>query len=284
MTDHSAFTVTPEWLSENLTRSDISIVDASWYLPAAGRNGYQEYQKAHIPGAVFFDQDVIADKSSDLPHTIPSVEFFAEQVGAMGIRSDDMIIVYDGPGLFSSARVWWMFRVMGAKRVFILDGGIDGWQKLGLPVTSEPTVKTSVKFVPSYQENAVVSFEEMRSIVDQRSAQIADARGAGRFTGSDAEPRAGMRSGHMPGARNVPATVLSQDGKLKKLSELRAIFDDAGVDLSQPVVTSCGSGVTAAVISLALASLGHEKNRLYDGSWSEWGGRTDTPVATGEAE
>lgn len=284
MTDHSAFTVTAEWLSENLNREDISIVDASWYLPAAGRDGYKEYLSGHIPGAVFFDMEKIADKSSNLPHTMPSPEFFAEQVGALGIRSEDMIIVYDGPGLFSSARVWWMFRTMGAKRVFILDGGIDSWKKLGLPVTDQKTQKSPVEFIPHFSPDAIVSFAEMREIVDQHSAQIADARSPGRFTGKDPEPRAGMRSGHMPGAKNVPATSLAENGKLKTLPELRQIFADAGIDLNQPVVTSCGSGVTAAVISLALTSLGHDKNRLYDGSWSEWGSHTDTPVVTGDAD
>ena len=284
MAEKSAFVVSRDWLKERLDKPGIAIVDASWYLPAAGRNGEGEYNAAHIPGAVFFDQDKIADKESGLPHTLPSPELFAQHVGAMGITADETVVVYDGPGMFSAPRVWWMFRVMGVKNVFVLDGGFDGWKKAGYPVTGEVTKIASTLFTPSFNEAAVVDFTEMRDIVSERRAQIADARAAGRFTGRDAEPRAGMRSGHMPGARNVPVGTLSENGALKDLDSLRKIFDEAGIDLSSPVVTSCGSGVTAAVITLALTSLGHTDNRLYDGSWSEWGGRQDTPVVTGEAE
>ncbi|EFM57406.1 3-mercaptopyruvate sulfurtransferase [Brucella inopinata] len=284
MTEKSAFVVSRDWLKERLHKPGLAIVDASWYLPAAGRNGQEEYEKAHIPGAVFFDQDKITDKESGLPHTLPSPEFFAQQVGTLGITADETVVVYDGPGMFSAPRVWWMFRVMGVKNVYVLDGGFDGWKKAGYPVTNEVTKIAATFFKPSFNKDAVVDFQEMRKIVDEKRSQIADARGAGRFTGRDAEPRAGMRSGHMPGARNVPVTTLSENGELKDLESLRRIFDEAGIDLSGPVVTSCGSGVTAAVITLALTSLGHKDNRLYDGSWSEWGSRQDTPVVTGEAE
>ncbi|MEN3392100.1 3-mercaptopyruvate sulfurtransferase [Brucella melitensis] len=284
MTEKSAFVVSRDWLKERLHKPGLAIVDASWYLPAAGRNGQEEYEKAHIPGAVFFDQDKIADKESGLPHTLPSPEFFAQQVGTLGITADETVVVYDGPGMFSAPRVWWMFRVMGVKNVYVLDGGFDGWKKAGYPVTDEVTKIAATFFKPSFNKDAVVDFQEMRKIVDEKRSQIADARGAGRFTGRDAEPRAGMRSGHMPGARNVPVTTLSENGELKDLESLRRIFDEAGIDLSGPVVASCGSGVTAAVITLALTSLGHKDNRLYDGSWSEWGSRQDTPVVTGEAE
>jgi thiosulfate/3-mercaptopyruvate sulfurtransferase len=253
-------------------------------LPAAGRNGRDEYDAAHIPGAVFFDQDVIADKDSGLPHTLPSPELFARHVGAMGITADETIVVYDGPGMFSAPRVWWMFRVMSVKNVLVLDGGFDGWKAANFPVTDEVTKIAATLFTPSFNAAKVVDFAEMSKIVDGRSSQIADARAAGRFTGRDAEPREGMRSGHMPGARNVPVGSLSENGQLKSLDSLREIFASAGVDLNKPVVTSCGSGVTAAVITLALTSLGHEDNRLYDGSWSEWGSRQDTPVVTGEAD
>ncbi|WP_115026966.1 3-mercaptopyruvate sulfurtransferase [Brucella canis] len=284
MTEKSAFVVSRDWLKERLHKPGLAIVDASWYLPAAGRNGQEEYEKAHIPGAVFFDQDKIADKESGLPHTLPSPEFFAQQVGTLGITADETVVVYDGPGMFSAPRVWWMFRVMGVKNVYVLDGGFDGWKKAGYPVTDEVTKIAATFFKPSFNKDAVVDFQEMRKIVDEKRSQIADARGAGRFTGRDAEPRAEMRSGHMPGARNVPVTTLSENGELKDLESLRRIFDEAGIDLSGPVVTSCGSGVTAAVITLALTSLGHKDTRLYDGSWSEWGSRQDTPVVTGEAE
>ncbi len=284
MAEKSAFVVSRDWLKERLGTPGIAIVDASWYLPAAGRNGHDEYNAAHIPGAVFFDQDVIADKNSGLPHTLPSPEFFAQHVGAMGITVDETIVVYDGPGMFSAPRVWWMLRIMGVKDVRVLDGGFDGWKAGGYPVTDEPTKIAPTLFSPAFNKAAVVDFGEMRAIVDERRSQIADARGAGRFTGQEAEPRAGMRSGHMPGARNVPVGSLSENGALKDLQSLRKIFADAGVDLEKPVVTSCGSGVTAAVITLALTSLGHENNRLYDGSWSEWGSKAVTPVVTGDAD
>lgn len=284
MSDKSAFVISRDDLKARLGEPGLAIVDASWYLPAAGRNGRDEYDAAHIPGAVFFDQDVIADKDSGLPHTLPSPELFARHVGAMGITADETIVVYDGPGMFAAPRVWWMFRIMGVKNVLVLDGGFDGWKAANFPVTDEVTKIAPTLFIPSFNEAKVVSFTEMSKIVDARSSQIADARAAGRFTGRDAEPREGMRSGHMPGARNVPVGSLSENGELKSLESLREIFANAGVDLNKPVVTSCGSGVTAAVITLALTSLGHEDNRLYDGSWSEWGSRQDTPVVTGEAE
>lgn len=284
MSDKSAFVISRDDLKARLGEPGLAIVDASWYLPAAGRNGRDEYDAAHIPGAVFFDQDVIADKDSGLPHTLPSPELFARHVGAMGITADETIVVYDGPGMFSAPRVWWMFRVMGVKNLLVLDGGFDGWKAANFPVTDEVTKIAATLFTPSFNAAKVVDFAEMSKIVDGRSSQIADARAAGRFTGRDAEPREGMRSGHMPGARNVPVGSLSENGQLKSLDSLREIFASAGVDLNKPVVTSCGSGVTAAVITLALTSLGHEDNRLYDGSWSEWGSRQDTPVVTGEAE
>jgi len=284
MSEKSAFVISRDDLKARLGEPGLAIVDASWYLPAAGRNGCDEYDAAHIPGAVFFDQDVIADKDSGLPHTLPSPELFARHVGAMGITADETIVVYDGPGMFSAPRVWWMFRVMGVKNVLVLDGGFDGWKAANFPVTDEVTKIAATLFTPSFNAAKVVDFAEMSKIVDGRSSQIADARAAGRFTGRDAEPREGMRSGHMPGARNVPVGSLSENGQLKSLDSLREIFASAGVDLNKPVVTSCGSGVTAAVITLALTSLGHEDNRLYDGSWSEWGSRQDTPVVTGEAE
>src|SRR5690606_28210965 len=187
----------------------------------------------------------------------------------------------DGPGFFSAPRVWWMFRLMGAREVFVLDGGFDAWKREGRPTTADVTKIAPSFFNAEFDADRVASLADMRAIVDSGSSQVADARPAGRFTGADPEPRPGMRSGHMPGAKNVPATALSRDGKLLAVDELRSVLESAGLDLSKPVVTSCGSGVTAAVISLALASVGHEDNRLYDGSWTEWGGRADTPVVTG---
>lgn len=282
--EKSRFVVSTDWVEKQLGAPSFRIVDASWYLPAQNRNGANEYASGHIPGAVFFDQDVIADTSSGLPHTLPAPDAFADAVGKLGISATDTIVVYDGPGMFSAPRVWWMFRIMGAERVYVLDGGIDGWKAEGRPLQTDLPEPAPAVFRASFDASRVVSFDAMRSVVDEASRQIADARPALRFTGEQPEPRPGMRSGHMPGARSVPATALSENGRLKDLNSLRAVFDEAGIDLSRPVVTSCGSGVTAAVVTLALESLGHKDNALYDGSWSEWGGKTDTPVVTGPAE
>ena len=278
----SPFVVSAEWLEARLGEPGLSIVDASWYLPAHKRDARAEYAAGHIPGAVFFDQDQVVDPSATLPHTLPKPQQFGQFASSMGISADDTIIVYDGPGFFSAPRVWWMFRLMGASKVFVLDGGFDGWKAEGRRVTNETT-----RIAPSYFDvvdasELIATFDDMLQIVESGSSQIADARSPGRFAGEEAEPRPGMRSGHMPGARNVPATALSKNGRLLPVEELREVFQQAGLDLTRPVVTSCGSGVTAAVISLALASLGHTDNRLYDGSWTEWGGRSDTPVAAGK--
>jgi thiosulfate/3-mercaptopyruvate sulfurtransferase len=278
----SPFVVSFDWLAERLGEPNLAVVDASWYLPAHNRDPRAEYKAARIPGAVFFDQDAIVDPDSDLPHTLPSPDLFARAVGKLGISDTDTIVVYDGPGMMTAPRVWWMFRLYGAKTVFVLDGGFDEWGTSGRAVESGPAVIPEPKtFAASFNADAVASLDAMRDIVASRSRQIADARSPGRFAGSEPEPRAGIRSGHMPGARSVPVLTLSEGGKLKSLSALRDVFDAAGIDLDRPVVTSCGSGVTAAVIALALQSLGHADTKLYDGSWSEWGSRADTPVETG---
>ena len=283
MTRQSPFIVSADWLEAHLDDPGMSVVDASWYLPAMGRDARAEYEAGHIPRAVFFDQDKIVEPDTGLPHSIPSPGVFEQHVSGMGITRDDTIVVYDGPGFFSAPRVWWLFRVMGAEKVFVLDGGLDGWKRDGRKVTATPTRCVPSAFVPHFDASRVVSFDAMRAIVDSRSHQIADARGAGRFTGAEAEPRAGMRSGHMPGARNVHYASLSDNGYFKDANALRAVLESAGIDPDEPVVTSCGSGVTAAVIVLALETLGNKDVRLYDGSWAEWGGRPDTPVVTGPA-
>ncbi|WP_429930043.1 3-mercaptopyruvate sulfurtransferase [Agrobacterium vitis] len=282
--EKSRFVVSAEWVQKQLGAPQFKVVDASVYLPVHNRNAADEYASGHIPGAVFFDQDQIADHSTSLPHTLPSPERFSEAVGKLGIADTDTIVVYDGPGVYSAPRVWWMLRVMGARDVFVLDGGLDGWKQQGLPLETDLPEPATATFNATFNEAQVTSFAEMRTIVDDGLKQVADARPAGRFTGQDAEPRAGMRSGHMPGARSVPASILSENGRLKDLSTLRKIFTEAGIDLTRPIVTSCGSGVTAAVVTLALQSLGHHDNTLYDGSWSEWGSRKDTPVVTGPAD
>ncbi|HEY4191255.1 MAG TPA: 3-mercaptopyruvate sulfurtransferase [Mesorhizobium sp.] len=282
MAQDSPFTVDADWLQEKLGQPGFAIVDASWYLPAQNRDARAEYEAAHIPGAVFFDQDAVSDRTSPLPHTLPSPEDFARYVGAMGISADDTIIVYDGPGFFSAPRAWWMFRVMGVFQVYVLEGGLDRWKAAGRPVTAQTTKVAPCIFHADFDSSRVASLADMRHIVDGHESQIADARGPGRFAGTEPEPRAGIRSGHMPGARNVPASMLSQDGQLLGKDRLRKIIVDAGIDLSRPVVTSCGSGITAAALTLALETIGHTDNRLYDGSWTEWGGLADTPVATGK--
>ncbi|WP_425418199.1 3-mercaptopyruvate sulfurtransferase [Oricola indica] len=284
MSEKSPFVVSPQWLVKHLKDPGLSIVDGSWYLPAQNRDARAEYDAAHIPGAVFFDQDAVVDPDSDLPHTIPSPSVFERHASAMGISRDDTIVVYDGLGMFTAPRVWWLFRIMGAEKVFLLDGGFDNWKKDGHIVTATPTKIASNAFLPKFDASKIASLEDLRQIVSERSSQIADARPAGRFTGEEPEPRAGMRSGHMPGARSVPALSLSENGYLKDIDGLRQTFTDSGIDPSRPVVTTCGSGVTAAVISLALESLGSDDHKLYDGSWSEWGSQDDTPVETGPAK
>ncbi|WP_064696106.1 3-mercaptopyruvate sulfurtransferase [Rhizobium aegyptiacum] len=277
----SRFVVSAEWLQAELGKPDLRVLDASFYLPAQNRDADAEYAAGHIPGAIRFDQDKIADHSTSLPHTIPSPEYFAAEVGKLGISENDRIVVYDGIGLFASPRVWWLFRVMGAKNVFVLDGGLDGWRAEGHPLETAAPNYAPTTFTPHFDESRVVTLDTMRDIVSSGAMQIADARSAGRFAATEAEPRAGMRSGHMPGARSLPSGVFASHGRFKSLADLRQTIEEAGIDLSKPVVTSCGSGITAAIITLALESLGHHDNKLYDGSWSEWGSRDDTPVVTG---
>ncbi len=280
----SRFVVSADWLQAELGKADLRVLDASFYLPAQKRDAYAEYAAGHIPGAIRFDQDKIADHSTNLPHTIPSPDYFAAEAGKLGISENDRIVVYDGIGMFASPRVWWLFRVMGAKNVFVLDGGLDGWKAEGRPLETEVPHHAPATFKTNYDASRVVHLEQMRDIVAGGALQIADARSAGRFAAAEPEPRAGMRSGHMPGARSLPSGVFANQGRFKSLPELKQTIEDAGIDLSKPVVTSCGSGITAAIITLALESLGHTDNKLYDGSWSEWGSREDTPVVTGPPE
>ncbi len=277
----SKFVVSPDWVQKQLGAPEFRIVDASWYLPAQNRNGAAEYAAGHVPGAVFYDQDAIADHSTGLPHSVLAPEAFAQAMEKLGISDTDTIVVYDGPGIFTAPRVWWLLRIMGARNVFVMDGGLDGWKRDGRPLETDLPEPAVGHFRPQFNKDAITSYDEMFAIVSGGGRQIADARSAGRFAGEEAEPRAGMRSGHMPGARSMPSGSFSVDGRLKDLDGLKATFEAAGIDLAAPVVTTCGSGITAAIITLALHSLGHEDNTLYDGSWSEWGARSDTPVVTG---
>ena len=275
--------VSTQWLADRLGQPNLSIVDGSWFLPAANRNGRAEYFTAHIPGAVFFDIDLIAERSSGLPHMLPSSEAFAAAVGAMGISESHDIVVYDGAGLFSAPRVWWTFRAFGARNVFILDGGFPAWSAEGRAVEAGETVKAPVRFTPDFKAEAVKTVADVTAALKDESAVVIDARPADRFRGDAAEPRPGVRSGHMPGARNLPFTSIVEGGRLASPDKIKAALAASGVDTSKPMITSCGSGVSAAILALALESVGTPAAGIYDGSWAEWGSRTDLPLATGEA-
>ena len=276
--------ISPETLTALLTeqKPNLAIVDASWYLPAQNRNGHEEYQASRIPGARYFNIDQISDTKSSLPHMLPTAEEFGDAVGAMGIGHDDHIVVYDGMGIFSSARIWWMFKIMGAKNVQVLEGGYDRWKDAGHPVeTGTPASNQTKQFTAQLDASKVRAVHEIRDNIQSNAAKVLDARPNSRFTGETPEPRAGLRSGHMPGAGSLPIDQLQVDGRLRETAELVEIFANLGIDENTHVITSCGSGVTAAVITLALETTGHTNNSLYDGSWSEWGQADDAPVVTG---
>ena len=267
------------WLADNL--KNVVVLDASFYLAIQQRDARAEYLAGHIPGALFFDIDAVADHSSELPHMLPGPAQFGKMIGALGLADGDTIVVYDGSGLYSAPRVWWTLRIFGAKNVFILDGGLPAWKAEGRALKAGEVKRPPRAFNASMDTRAVAMVADVQLALSDGSAQVVDARSAGRFAGCEPEPRAGLRSGHMPGAFNLPFPELIADGRLASRDKIAAAFNKAGVDTEKPVITSCGSGVTAAILTFALDALGKPAGRLYDGSWTEWGGRP--ALAVGKA-
>ncbi|HTI88012.1 MAG TPA: 3-mercaptopyruvate sulfurtransferase [Alphaproteobacteria bacterium] len=275
--------VTSDWLAAHLNDGHVRVLDGSWWMPADKRDARAEWLAAHIPGARFFDIDRIADTSVPLPHMLPSEAVFADALVTLGIGADDHVVVYDAAGIFAAPRVWWTFRAFGFDNVSVLDGGLPKWKRENRPIDSGDSASAAAptkRFAPRLDHRWVRSLDEMRANVDSRRELVLDARSAGRFAGTEPEPRAGLRSGHIPGSRSVPFGTLIESGTMKPVDELRRVFASAGVDATTPAVATCGSGLTAAIIAFALHRIGHPSVAVYDGSWSEWGARDDVPIST----
>ena len=275
--------VSTQWLATHLKDPDLRVLDASWYLPGSKRDPFAEYQAAHIPGARFFDLDDVSDHRSDLPHMVPPVEKFMSRMRAIGVGDGHQIVVYDGSGLFSAPRVWWLFKLMGQMDIAVLDGGFPKWQAEGHPVEDLPPILRDRHMMVRRQNQMVKDVTQVSAASKLGESEIVDARSPGRFYGKDPEPRPGLRAGHIPGSKNVfYKDLLNADDTMKSPDEMRQVFLEAGVDLDKPVITSCGSGVTAAILSLGLTRMGKTDHSLYDGSWTEWGMFPTLPIATGK--
>lgn len=275
--------VSTDWLSSRLSDPEIRILDATWYLPNVDRDAKAEYDQSHIPNARFFDIDEVSDHRSDLPHMVPPVEKFMSKVRKLGVGDGHQIVIYDSHGLFSAARVWWLFKVMGQKNVAVLDGGLPKWLREGRTVdSSSPLIRDRHMFV-KYHDEMIKDVTQVSSASKLGDFEILDARSAGRFRGEEPEPRPGLRAGHIPGSKNIfYGDLLNEDGTLKSQDKLVEHFKAKAVNLDKPVITSCGSGVTAAIINLALDRIGKTDHALYDGSWTEWGMYPTVPVETGD--